>query len=198
MEDVYLKKRALCNAIERKCGFRVHNAADYARLSNLIYEDTSQSISETTLKRLFGYIEGWQNPRPSIWNILCRYAGYANEEEFLREACINPELISGEVLHSRVLSSSLDVGTRMQILWYPNHSVTVEYLGNSEFKILDASGTSLKPGGFFKTHAFVEGDTLVLADYYPSEKFRRDANPGILYEIGREGGIKIIFLKESF
>lgn len=190
-EELALRKRALCLAIEKECGFRVRNAADYSRLSKLIYDKMHELISETTLKRLFNYIEGWQNPRPSVWDILCRYAGYVNEDDFLRGNGISPEAISGEILSGRILCNDLKPGGCLTIRWYPDHSVRVEYLGDCEFKILESSGTSLMEGGYFHASVLVNGDSLTVSEYYPTSESRDLRDGGILYEIGREGGIEV-------
>lgn len=195
MDNLNTRKRALCNAIERKCGFKVSTPADFTRLSSLIYDEMHEYISDTTLKRVFGYIEGWQNPRPSIWNLLCRYAGFVNEEDFLVGNGVKPEAISGEISSGKILVSEMEPGTRFAINWYPNHSIHIEYIGNNEFKILEKEGTSLKQGGFFKCTVMVDGDSLILSDYYPTEQLRNEDAPGILYEIGREGGIEITIEK---
>lgn len=182
--NILTKKRALCLALERRAGFKVYTPADFARLSGLIFTDTHQYVSQTTLKRLFGYIEGWQTPRPGVWDILCRYVGYANEEAFSRAYGLAPEAISGQVNTTSLPCREISMGAAIRIEWYPSHRIEAKYLGDCRFEITEAHGTALTAGGTFYLSTLVQGSALLLLDYKPTP----EADP-IIYEIGRQGGI---------
>ena len=184
------KKRAMCRLIEEKAGFAVKSPSDFTRLAELVFNETGAYISETTLKRLFGYIEGWQNPRPGVWNILARYVGLANEDAFVKGCGLDPESISGAVTADSVLSAELAAGSELELRWFPDRYMRVRHEGNGDFLILEAQGTRLEAGGRFHADSIVAHDALLLSPYTPPQKV---VEP-LLYEIGRTGGVELNLL----
>lgn len=179
----------MCRLIEEKAGFAVKSPTDFTRLAEMICEKTGSYISESTLKRLFGYIEGWQNPRPGVWNILSRFVGFVNEAAF-RTACgLNPEAISGEVMKDVIHCAELEPDAEIELRWYPNRYMLVRYAGGGDFRIIKAMGTHLKPGGTFHAETLAAHDALLLNPYTPPTE-DGDTDRPLLYEIGRTGGIE--------
>lgn len=183
------KKAAMCCLIEKQAGFTIKSSADFSRLAELIATQTKEYVSETTLKRLFGYIEGWQNPRPGVWNILSRFVGFANEDAFCKAYGLDPEAISGVVTVDSLPASKLHDGAEVELRWYPDRYLRTRYAKDGIFEILEAQNTRLQAGGRFHTDCFIAGDALLLNPYYPPNTDETESTP-ILYEIGRTGGIE--------
>lgn len=73
----------LCNAIRKTSGIRLRTPKDYDTLSSLIFLETHTNISASTLKRLMGYLPGNRvQPRTTTLDILSRYLGYTDLEDF--------------------------------------------------------------------------------------------------------------------
>lgn len=72
----------LKKAVLDKFGHTLDSVSDYDALSLSISEVTGESVSPTTLKRLFGYIKPSTEPRPSTLSILARYVGYSGWSDF--------------------------------------------------------------------------------------------------------------------
>ena len=72
------------NSIPRK----IKTPTDFTYLSGIIYERCRETISESTLKRIWGYIDGYDTVRFHTLSILARFVGY-NESISRRESSQN-------------------------------------------------------------------------------------------------------------
>lgn len=68
--------------IELKFGRTIESAADFDMLSIAIQQTTSETISPSTLKRIFGYVKSDAAPSATTLSILSRYAGYTGWSDF--------------------------------------------------------------------------------------------------------------------
>ena len=75
----------LRNTIEKTIGRKMQTPKDFDVLSESIFEKTHQSISSTTLKRLWGYLQEPSIPRSSTLNLLAQYAGFDNWDAYCKE-----------------------------------------------------------------------------------------------------------------
>ena len=67
-----------------KFGRTIESAADFNLLSIAIQQATSETISPSTLKRIFGYVRSDAAPSATTLSILSRYVGYAGWSDFCR------------------------------------------------------------------------------------------------------------------
>ena len=72
-EITELKKR-----IETSVKRKMKTPTDFIFLSGAVFERTRETMSPTTLKRLWGYIEGADQTRNSTLEILARFLGFDN------------------------------------------------------------------------------------------------------------------------
>lgn len=90
-----LKKEVL-----RKFGRTVEASADFDTLSIAIQQSISETVSPSTLKRVFGYVKYDAEPSATTLSILSRYAGYAGWSDFCRN--FRPPEADGGTLPSRI------------------------------------------------------------------------------------------------
>ncbi len=62
--------------IIKTVGRTIRTPLDFEWLSEKIFERTSERLSPTTLKRLFGYLNECVKPRNVTLDILARFVGY--------------------------------------------------------------------------------------------------------------------------
>lgn len=74
----------LRNAIEEMAGREMRTPKDFDYLAECIFEKLHQSVSPTTLKRLWGYLTEVTTPRVSTLNILAQYVGSDDWGSFCR------------------------------------------------------------------------------------------------------------------
>lgn len=73
----------LKSEVEHKLGRALTSPSDYDLLSMAVSEELHDSISSSTLKRMFGYIESTSSPSLSSLNIMARYIGYISWKDFM-------------------------------------------------------------------------------------------------------------------
>lgn len=100
-----------------KFGRTIESAADFDLLSITIKQATSETISASTLKRIFGYVKYDAEPSATTLSILSRYVGYAGWSDFCRnyipsEPCDEPRLksIRSKIRRQKRLVSLLVTG----------------------------------------------------------------------------------------
>lgn len=113
--------------IEERLKRKMKTPSDFIFLSGVIWERTHETMSPTTLKRLWGYIDGADETRSSTLDILSRSLGYQDWENFLRQ--INKNNGSDPVLSQHISADDLAVGERIYVSWKPDRRCTFRYLG---------------------------------------------------------------------
>ena len=79
----------LCEAIERQMGRTMQSPLDFKWLSERIFEHVHETISPTTLMRLWGYRAGVV-PRQATLDIMARFLGYTDFREFQNNSMETP------------------------------------------------------------------------------------------------------------
>jgi len=72
----------LQKAVEVTFGRPVRTPQDFDLLSQSIFDKLHERISSSTLKRLWGYVSSSAIPRESTLDLLSKFVGYANYEDF--------------------------------------------------------------------------------------------------------------------
>jgi hypothetical protein len=72
----------LIDSVEAKFGRKISYQKDCKSLSESIYEHTSQVISPSTLRRVFGFLSTNSNPSRVTLDILSEYCGFHNWDNF--------------------------------------------------------------------------------------------------------------------
>ena len=171
-------------AVERRFAKRLSTTADFTALS----EEMEEMVSPSTIKRLWGYVGMHVIPRTSTLDELAKYAGYDSYRAFcdsLRES----DFRSSEFFQAdRIDSAQLIPGDKVSIGWQPDRFVTMEYIGDNHFKIIEADNSKLQPGDIFEAITIMKGIPLYISG------INRDGKRSDPYVAGRDGGI--VFVKK--
>lgn len=178
-EVAVLKKRT-----EEKFGTKMHTPTNFDKLSNEILSEVKQYLSPTTLKRIWGYLDGAETVRYSTLNILSTYLGKRDWDDFINslenEGCDT----SKEYYNATIESRNLKIGDIIRLSWWPNRIVEVEYNGENNFEVISSLNSKLCVTDTFKCAFFVNREPLLL-DYYV-----HNGMTPTKYLCGKEGGIK--------
>ena len=154
----------LLKQVEKKYGRQLSCTSNFEALSIIIEKETGELLSSSTLKRLYGYVSLKPVPRKSTLDILSRFIGYRNFSEFSSQFFSSKSLLADE----------LKSGDRVRIGWEPDRLVTLRYLGESEFEVLESINSQLCKGDrFFQAH-FIPGYPMFVSrilregEYSPS------------------------------
>lgn len=82
----------LRNSVEEVFGQTIKTPKDFDNLSQDVQAKTSEYISPTTLKRVWGYLTEPVNPRQTTLDILSQYVGYTNWEAYKAKCISDPSL----------------------------------------------------------------------------------------------------------
>ena len=174
--------------IEAALGQAMHTPKDFDFLRERIYARLHILISRTTLMRLWGYIDEKVEPRRNTLDILARFLGYSDWEEYHRNDSLPKEQQSSPVLSRRLsVANSLVPGDRLCLTWQPERVCDIEYLGELRFVVTASKNTRLHEGDTFECSLIVEGeplylDNLILGNY-----------PPIAYVCGKKSGVTFEF-----
>ena len=160
---------------------KMKTPSDFIFLSGVIWERTHENISPTTLKRLWGYIDGADTTRSSTLDILSRALGYQDWDDFLAKI---DGLSGSDIVQSPHLSiDELKADDRVYVSWKPDRRCTFRYLGGSQFIVEKAENSKLKVGNTFNASLFILGEPLFLSNLVQGD------NPPVPFVVGNRDGL---------
>ena len=184
MSDQTQNIALLREEVEHSANHRVKTSTDFAVLSGMIQERVRESIATSTLKRIWGYVEGYATTRKSTLDILARFVGFPDYETFVSDFCeVEGVQSSHYVLGETVWSKDMPTDAFVKVSWNPNRHCVFRHLGNSQFIVENAQNSKLKPGDTFHCERFTLMQPLFLNDVTHDGKQRE------LFIAGNKGGI---------
>ena len=137
--------------VARSANHRVQTSNDFAVLSGMIQERIGEKVATSTLKRIWGYVDGYASTRETILNILCRFVGFPDYETFVSDFCEQDSVQSSHyVLGETVWSKDLAVLALVEVQWNPNRRCIFRHLGDGRFEVVESQNAKLKPGDTFQ------------------------------------------------
>ena len=167
--------------IEERLKRKMKTPNDFIFLSGVIWERTHETMSPTTLKRLWGYIDGADETRSSTLDILSRSLGYTDWDEFL--AHLDKGNGSDPVVSPHVYAADLHVGDCLYVSWKPDRRCTFRYLGETRFIVEQAENSKLKVGDTFSAALFILHEPLYLSGLVQGN------NPPVPFVVGNREGL---------
>lgn len=166
------------------------DCAVIAREINSSYR--APQISETTIKRLLGFIgadspDRHRTPRQATLDVIARWIGYNTYSEMIAE--IGESETSSDFSNFEGISASnLPVGANIKIKYSPLRMIVLSYLGNSYFIVTESEKSKLKKGDILKITNLVLGQELIVMDV-----IRENQSLGG-YRAAKDGGLTSIEL----
>lgn len=90
---------SLKHKVSEKIGYQISNKPDCIKLSEIISKNEIGYISDTTLYRLFFYANK-HKPYKHTLDILCKYAGYNNSQDFLDNINTKREILNKNAVNT--------------------------------------------------------------------------------------------------
>lgn len=167
--------------LEEQVRRKMKTPNDFIFLSGVVWDRTHETLSPTTLKRLWGYIDGADQTRASTLDILSRALGFQDWEGFLRE--IGQDNGSDAILSPHLYANQLSIGDKVYVSWKPNRRCTFRYLGEARFVVEKAENSKLKEGDNFSASLFILGEPLYLNNLI------QGSNPPVAFVVGNNDGL---------
>lgn len=168
--------------VEESVSRKMKTPADFQFLTGVIQERCKETLGVTTLKRIWGYVDGYDTTRFSTLSILSRCVGFRDWDDFLANHNRTGEssnLVLGRVLYP----DEIPTEGLLRIAWSPDRRVLLRHLGEGSFLVMESENSKLKPGDSFHSSCFIIGEPLYL------DNFVRGNNPPTLFVVGNKGGL---------
>lgn len=176
----------LKSRVEKKYGRLLSTTTDFDEFSFVLDRTVQQSISASTLKRIWGYVNDAHKTRKFTLDILARYIGYENFDQFVAWLKTTTRYNSSFFNACQLTSGELDCGQMLEIGWSPNRLLTFKYLGSSTFEVVTSCNSKLLPGDRFITGCFIMRQPLLLPYIMRGGECTKS------FIAGRNGGLNII------
>ena len=169
---------------EQKADRRMSTPMDFDFLSLKIKETIGDTVSPSTIKRLWGYVSSSHTPNESTLSIFARFIGYRDWKEF---QSLQKDNVSSSFLEcEQIQTSQLKEGDMLELKWKPNRYCRIVYLGNFCFRILEVKNSKLQPQATFRATLFCVGQPLFLSG------LSLDGEEGQTYVVGKCEGLSYV------
>ncbi len=178
---------ALKSDIEKVAMRKIAVKRDFEYLSAHIMDRTGAYISPMTLRRFWGELAGGKynvQPRRYTLDVLARYAGHSNYEQFVKFCTDNVNADSNFIAGEYLIPSAIKKGTHIYIAWDPGHYIVAEYLGCEMFLIIESFKSKLSKDDTFQVDTITQGEPLYL------NRLIHEGSTPIRYVCGKKGGVR--------
>ncbi len=179
--DILLLREMVEESVARK----MKSPADFTFLTGVIQERCHETLSVSTLKRIWGYVDGYDITRFSTLSILARCVGFHDWDDFIANHNCTGEsshLVMGYALYA----DDVPTNGQVSITWAPDRRVLLQHLGEGNFKVMESENSKLKPDDTFHCTCFIIGQPLYL------DHFVRGNNPPTPFVVGNKGGLTTV------
>lgn len=169
--------------MEESADHKIATSTDFIFLSGEIQGRLKETLSVSTLKRIWGYVDGYASVRPSTLDILARFVGFSDWETFVSDYCeVESVQSSHRVVSESIYAKDLNVGNQVEIAWNPNRKCLLTYRGDNLFEVVSSENAKLKTGDRFLCHRFTLNQPLYV------EHLTKD-DSAELFVMGNKGGL---------
>jgi len=148
--------------IEQNISRRILTPYDFEFLSGAIWERLHENISPTTLKRLWGYIDGADTSRRSTLNLLARFLGYADWDAYIETLISRSDTESQTFCVDSIHASDLVIDQLIEVTWLPNRRCVFRYLGENRFVVVESANAKLHVDDKFVCTAFFKDQPMYI------------------------------------
>ena len=173
--------------IESNIHRKIRTPYDFEFLAGAIWERLHENISPTTLKRLWGYIDGAEIPRWTTLGLLSQFLGFKDWEDYLTQLAIRDDIESETFRSKGILADQLNQGDEIEVTWLPNRCCRFKYEGNRRFIVTAAENAKLHIGDTFSAAAFFIGQPLYLDSLV--SVFNKEQVQPVSYVAGKRNGL---------
>lgn len=153
----------LLSEVEKHYGRRLSTSSDFEALSVVIEHEIGDTLSASTLKRLWGYVTLNPAPRVSTLDILSRFLGTKDFWSFCEQLRANGECDSTFFTAKCIRSADLNKGDTVTIGWHPNRQVQLRYDGENLFTVVEQRNSKLEVCDQFESTSFLLGYPLCIS-----------------------------------
>ena len=169
-------------SVEHFVGREIKLPRDFVFLEKQVECYTGVKISQSTLKRLWGYVSCDSAPSYYVLDTLTTMLGYTSWTDFVKRSLDSES--SCRIVRRKLQMDALSLGDKIELMWSPFRVLVAEYTGDGTFVVEQSENSKLIAGDTFHCSCVIEGEPLYLTDV---------THPGIEacdYVCGKLGGVK--------
>lgn len=174
--------------VETRLGMRPATPADFETLIAQVWLHLHENIALSTLERLWGYIKGADNTRRSTLNILSRYVGSRDWDDYISRLLTEEQGSSNPFIADGVHTEDLQPGQQLEVTWLPNRRCVFRYLGDMRFEVVESVNSKLTSGDTFISTFFLIGQPLYI------DHLVLTGHSTVSYVAGNNGGLTSVTL----
>ncbi len=165
-------------------GFSISTSRDFEKLHELMQHRISEAVGVSTLKRLWGYIDGYKSVRDSTLDVLSRFVGFPDWQTFVADQCgVDDMQTSHRIITSTLDSSEVAEGACVALEWNPNRRLVIKHLGSGRYEVVEACNTKLDVGDTFCCDRFMMCQPLYVYECHHADM------PAAPFVMGKKGGL---------
>jgi len=169
---------------ERNFGRQPRTPADFKLLSmRIAMACAGETVSESTLKRLWGYVNYPHVPNYASLTALARYVGFKDWDDFLAHAVSPTASDSGFLGNEADFGRQLQVGDEVRVEWNPDRVCVLRRIGTNEYAVVSAQNCKLAVGDTFFCDLLAERRPMLCRTVIRADKTLPD------YVAGRISGL---------
>ncbi|MCQ2285988.1 MAG: hypothetical protein MJZ76_03825 [Bacteroidales bacterium] len=174
----------LKHLVAEHANHKIETSTDFIFLSGMIQERVKATLGATTLKRIWGYIDGYANTRTTSLDILAKFVGFTDWDTFVSDFCMTEDAQSSHSVSAESIATvDLPVHAKIELGWNPNRQCIIEHLGDGNFIVLESENAKLKVGDTFHCERFTMNMICLL-----DNAVLNGEEPG-LFKIAGKGGL---------
>lgn len=178
--------------IEREVKRKIRTPYDFEFLAGVIWERLHENISPTTLKRLWGYIEGADTTRRTTLCLLAQFLGFADWEAYQASLAMRTDIESVDFEGEGVHINDLQKGDRVEVTWLPNRRCIFRYEGDAHFTVVEAENAKLQVGDTFDAACFIIGKPMYLDNLKSQMSNDKLQMTNVSYVAGSKNGLNTV------
>lgn len=155
--------KALINLTNANFGYPPTTPTEFNKLCRSIESRTGRSISLSSIKRIWGYVNYSGFPSVTTLNNLAQFNGYADWSSFLKDDS-NEADESGFLEGSSINLEQLHIGDRLILKWAGKKSCHIKCIGPLRFSVLESSNIKLQPNDAFTLRSLLKSHPLFVTN----------------------------------
>ena len=176
----------LIRYVEDQYGKHLQTTSDFDEFSFYLNKHKFGSVSPSTLKRLWGYVNDTRKPRVSTLDTLSTFVGHETFGAFVKYLKTSIKYNSSFFSANQVVSADLKENDEVEIGWIPNRLLRLRYLGDSLYEVVEAKNSKIEAGDRFLVGCFFKEIPL----YLPYILRNGQQTPPFI--AGRNGGLSCL------
>ena len=178
--------QSLLSAVEKKYGAPLQSTNDFNVLAAILKFEGRETLSSSTLKRLWNYVSQETTPRRATLDVLARFVGYKDFKDY-RLSLLGSATDSSAFLDVSILTADeVKQNGKVTIGWEPNRVVRLRKVGDSLFEVEESINSKLREGDRLQCSCFFKGLPLII----PSVQRGEDRLPSFI--AGKSTGLNLI------